>query len=193
MIFKLLFLFQVRTEGIILMWFFIQTIGLISRQGKSIRAQENDKEAAKKCFWGREETNKLIVVVPKAASLTNEIGPSRILGNWLVYYSSEKHTYTISLVRFWQMQCLQTVKKIFDLFVGLKYVKSSLPLEVGLLSQVLIKRDDGPEKEAHNLAHSGLLCSAAASRTVKNARCCSNPQNLQSLTNDSGVFLLSMN
>ena len=91
------------------------------------------------------------------------------------------------------MQCLQTVKKIFDLFVELKYVKSSLPLEVGLLSQVLIKRDDGPEKEAHNLAHSGLLCSAAASRTVKNARCCSNPQNLQSLTNDSGVFLLSMN
>ena len=61
------------------------------------------------------------------------------------------------------MQCLQTVKKIFDLFVGLKYVKSSLPLEVGLLSQVLIKRDDGPEKEAHNLAHSGLLCSAAPS------------------------------
>ena len=39
------------------------------------------KRLQKSAFWGREETNKLIVVVPKAASLTNEIGPSRILGN----------------------------------------------------------------------------------------------------------------
>ena len=55
-------------------------------KGNRLELKKMIKSLQKSALWGREETNKLIVVVPKAASLTNEIGPSRILGNWLVYY-----------------------------------------------------------------------------------------------------------
>ena len=61
----------------------------------------------------------------------------------------------------------------------------ALRLKVGLLSQVLIKRDDGPEKEAHNLVHLYYVVQCTHHSKERDA---SNPQNLQSLTNDSGVF-----